>query len=86
MMNSTSGDLGPLLIQVTKSPLQPAAALPLLVDVPEARRQLGNMSRSGLYELLKEGTLKSIRIGRKRLIFSASIEAFVKQLASEQGQ
>jgi hypothetical protein len=64
----------------------PSCGDPLVVDTRETRRQLGNMSRSELYELLKNGELKSIVIGRKRLIFMTSIRNYVEKLAQKQGQ
>jgi excisionase family DNA binding protein len=47
---------------------------PLWVSPREAIFLTG-IKRTRLYELLKDGTLKSIKIGRKRLISYASLEA-----------
>jgi hypothetical protein len=54
---------------------------PLLVDVTEACRQLG-IGRTKLYGILPD--LKSIVIGRKRLIFLSSIRDYAAELAEEQ--
>jgi excisionase family DNA binding protein len=47
-----------------------------LLTVVEAARELG-ISRSKLYELLADGELPSVRIGRTRRIAVAALEAFV---------
>jgi hypothetical protein len=54
---------------------------PLLVDVDEGCRQL-SIGRTKFYEILPD--LKSIVIGRKRLIFLNSIRDYAAQLAEEQ--
>ena len=47
-----------------------------LVTIPAATQLLGE-SRSKLYELLGEGALPTVRIGRSRRIAIADLEAFV---------
>jgi excisionase family DNA binding protein len=47
-----------------------------LLTVVEAARELG-ISRSKLYELLADGELSSVRIGRTRRIAVAELEEFV---------
>ena len=47
-----------------------------LVTIPVAAQLLG-VSRSKLYELLGEGALPTVRIGRSRRISIADLEAFV---------
>ena len=47
-----------------------------LVTIPAAATLLG-ASRSKLYELLGEGALPTVRIGRSRRIAIADLEAFV---------
>ena len=47
-----------------------------LVTIPVAAKLLG-VSRSKLYELLGEGALPTVRIGRSRRIAIADLEAFV---------
>jgi excisionase family DNA binding protein len=47
-----------------------------LVTIPVAAKLLG-VSRSKLYELLGEGALPTVRIGRSRRIAIAYLEAFV---------
>lgn len=47
-----------------------------LVTIPAAAKLLG-VSGSKLYELLGEGALPTVRIGRSRRIAIAGLEAFV---------
>jgi excisionase family DNA binding protein len=47
-----------------------------LLTVVEAARELG-ISRSKLYELLADGELPSVRIGRTRRVAVAALEEFV---------
>ena len=47
-----------------------------MVTIPAAAHLLG-VSRSKLYELLGEGELPTVRIGRSRRIAIADLEAFV---------
>lgn len=49
-----------------------------LVTIPAAAQLLG-VSRSKLYELLGEGALPTVRIGRSRRITIADLEAFVQR-------
>ena len=49
-----------------------------LVTIPVAANLLG-VSRSKLYDLLAEGELPTVRIGRARRIAVADLEAFVRR-------
>jgi excisionase family DNA binding protein len=51
----------------------------LLHQVPEACRMLG-IGRSTLYELMSAGRLKSVTIGRRRLVPASEIERFAGEL------
>lgn len=53
----------------------------ILFNVREAAVALG-IGRSSLYELLSNGDLKSVKIGQRRLVPRASIEAFVARLVA----
>jgi len=48
-------------------------------SVDEAADQL-RIGRSKVYDLIKQGSLVSIKIGRRRLVPAASIHALVEQL------
>ena len=47
---------------------------PIWVSPSEAGR-LASIGRTRVYELMADGTLKSIKIGRRRLVSYASLEA-----------
>lgn len=51
----------------------------LLCTVPEAAALLG-VGRTSIYELMKSGDLRSVKIGARRLVLRASIESFVADL------
>jgi excisionase family DNA binding protein len=53
-----------------------ATAIPQLLTIVDAARLLG-ISRSKLYELLADGELPSVRIGRTRRISTSDLEEFV---------
>lgn len=52
-----------------------------LVSVNEAQETLG-IKRSTLYDLMYDGKLESVKIGRRRLIPAQAIEAFIEGLRS----
>lgn len=52
---------------------------PLLVTVHEAARRL-SIGRSTIYELIKEGELETIHIGRSCRITVDTLDAFVARL------
>ena len=58
---------------------------PLLCSVLECARLLG-IGRSRTYELMNEGELTSVKLGKRRLITTASIETFANSLATIQPQ
>ena len=51
----------------------------LLVTVAEAAELL-SIGRSNTYRLINEGQLASVKIGARRLVPRASLEAFVQEL------
>lgn len=52
----------------------------LLVTVEEAARLLG-IGRTTMFELIGSGKVKSIRLGRRRLIARRNLELFVDELS-----
>ena len=56
---------------------------PLLMDVDEAARMMG-IGRSLLYRRLLSGEIRSVKVGRRRLVPKAAIKAYVDQLQAEQ--
>lgn len=55
------------------------ASHPRLLSIQEAARELG-ICRTLLYALIKEGKLKSITIGRRRLVPAEAIDEFIAGL------
>lgn len=51
----------------------------LLLRVDQAGRQL-NLGRTVMYELIRSGRLRSVKIGRLRLISADALRSFVEQL------
>jgi excisionase family DNA binding protein len=58
-------------------------APPRLLSIRQAARELG-VCRSVIYELLRDGKIKSVKIGR-RLISRDAIEAFIATLTNKGG-
>ena len=57
---------------------------PLLADRHQARRLLGGIGDSKLYDLFNRGEIKGVFIDNKRLFEVASIEAYVARLSNVQ--
>lgn len=51
-----------------------------LLTVEQAAEQLGGVSRSTLYHLIRTGELHSVKIGSRRLIPAEAITDFVQTL------
>jgi excisionase family DNA binding protein len=56
---------------------------PLSVDIPGACQLIG-LGRSKLYELLANGEIASVKIGKRRLIVVAELRAWLQRLANAQ--
>lgn len=56
-----------------------ADATPLLLRVGEAGQRL-NLGRSVMYELIRSGRLRPVKVGRLRLIPTSAIVEFVDDL------
>jgi len=57
-------------------------AEPLLLSVREAARLLG-LGRDSTYQLIREGRLRAVRIGRRLLIPRTELEDFVQREARQ---
>lgn len=56
---------------------------PLLISVEGAAKLLG-IGRSAIYQLTMSGDVKSVKVGRRRLVVRASVQEFVDRLADEE--
>lgn len=61
-----------------------AEELPRLLSIPQVCRLLG-VGRSSLYEMLSSRQLRSVKIGRRRLVPREAIDEFVAKLPSDTG-
>ena len=53
---------------------------PLLYSIPQAQFLTGGISRTEIYALMDSGRLRTVRIGRRRLIVRSSLDEFVAEL------
>jgi excisionase family DNA binding protein len=87
--NEASGEDGNVPAKVTQAganrQVAPAAALglPLLVTVEEASTLL-RLGRTRTYEFIRCGLIKSVKVGRSRLVVRSSLEEFVDVLVAAQ--
>lgn len=59
------------------------ADVKVLLDVKEAAARL-RLGRTTVFELIKEGAIASVRIGRSRRIPAGELDAYVARLVAEQ--
>jgi excisionase family DNA binding protein len=59
-----------------------ADLMPMLLRVGEASQQL-NLGRSVMYELIRSGRLRSVKVGRLRLIPASALVEFVRELEAD---
>ncbi len=55
-----------------------------LLTIEEAAEML-RIGRTNAYGLVMGGQIQSVKIGRRRLVVTSSIEAFISRLLEEQG-
>lgn len=55
---------------------------PLLVSVEHARRALGGISRRTIYRLLDAQRLRSVKIGRRRMVVRSSLASIASAQAA----
>jgi predicted DNA-binding transcriptional regulator AlpA len=53
-----------------------------LVSIPEARAVLGGIGHTTIYDLINRGELVKVNIGRRGLITSESLAAYVDRLSA----
>lgn len=53
----------------------------LVLSVAETARTLG-LGRTKVYDLLDSGELKSVRVGRRRLVSAASVRSLLGEIAA----
>lgn len=55
----------------------------LLVPIPAVQARLGGISRTTVWELVKSGHIKQVRIGSRAFITAQSITDYVDRLAAD---
>ena len=55
----------------------------LLISIPEALTRIG-IGRSFLYERLADGSIRSVKAGRRRLVDAASLQAWAASLPTSE--
>jgi hypothetical protein len=62
--------------------------LPTLISIPVVCRELGDLSRSRLYQILNDPStaLTRVHIGRRSFVPRASLLAYLRQLEEAEGQ
>ena len=62
-------------------------ALPTLLSIPDACRELGGLSRAQLYRLIAAGEPETMHIGRLIRLTGRSVQAYVdRQVRAERGE
>ena len=59
--------------------MQTSYQVPFLFDIPSTAKIL-SISRSAVYNLIRDGELQTVRVGRARRISRNQIDAFIKRL------
>ena len=55
---------------------------PLRLYPPEAAASSLGLSRTKVWELLRDGELRGVKVGKRRLIFADSLDEYVERLKS----
>lgn len=55
---------------------------PLALGIEDAARSIG-VARSAIYEIVARGELPSFKIGRRRMILTKELEAYINRVAKE---
>ena len=64
---------------------QGAEGAELLVSIPEAARRL-SVGRTTAYAMISAGRLRTVTVGRRRLVPVAALAEFVAELTDEQAR
>ena len=57
----------------------------LIYPIPEARKQLGGISHSNFYEIVKRGDLELVKIGRRSFVTDEALLRYVARLSGREG-
>jgi hypothetical protein len=66
-------------------PVKPLAAngagSPRLYSIPKTQHELGGTSRSNVYKLIAKRLIKSVKIGRRRMVIASSVDDLIRRAA-----
>ena len=68
---------------MTQSAVSSDLGSPMLISVEEAAHLL-RIGRTRCFQLVLAGRIRSVKLGRRRLVIAAGLEEFVKSLAAQQ--
>ena len=80
---AAAGPSEPVLDYETRAPKLDENGIALLVSVEKAAILLG-IGRSQIFNLLAQGAISSVKIGRRRLVVKRDLEEFVVRLSDAQ--
>ncbi len=79
---SDDEERSPGIVMTPVLSVQPPEREPaLLLKVEDAARLLG-VGRTTLFELISQGRIQTVRVGRRRLVVRAGLERFVEEISS----
>ena len=78
MSRPDSRPIDSITLAPLRSPLHPDR--PLLVSIPEARRQLGGIGKTAAYEAIRRHGIRLVKIGGRSMVPTAEIERVVAEL------
>ena len=79
-MNENAPDLAAAiaaLVAAVAKPATPAPVAPTLLTVPETAETL-RCGQTLVYQLIKDGRLASVKIGRRRLVRADAVQKFIE--------
>jgi excisionase family DNA binding protein len=80
---AAAGPAEPVLDYGTRAPKLDENGLALLISVEEAASILG-IGRTLMFELMMQGKVSSVKIGRRRLVVRQELDEFVRELSISQ--
>jgi excisionase family DNA binding protein len=81
--STTVGHSAPFLENENQSPHQDENGAALLISIEEAASILG-IGRTLTFELIMQGKVSSVKIGRRRLVVRQELDEFVRELSISQ--
>ena len=79
---SDDEERSPVIVMTPALSVKPSEKDPaLLLKVEEAARLLG-VGRTTLFELIGQGRIQTVRVGRRRLVVRAGLVRFVEKISS----